>query len=182
MSTRWAARTSWCSTAPRSCSTPMARWRCSCRPGRKRSASPNGGARTDGGAACRAPSPKSSEGDAANYLACVTGLRDYVDEERLSRRGARAVGRHQLGALRGDGGRCARRRPRAWRHAALHLYQQREPDRCGGDRRGARHPLRHHADPRRGGGLDQRPGEGLRRHRRRTPPRRICSRARAARC
>ena len=25
------------------------------------------------------------EGDAANYLACVVGLRDYIDKERLSR-------------------------------------------------------------------------------------------------
>ena len=29
-------------------------------------------------------------------------------QERLPRRGARAVGRHRFGALRGDGGRCAR--------------------------------------------------------------------------
>ena len=52
------------------------------------------------------------------------GLARLCREERLPRRGARALRRHRLGAVRGDGGRCARRQTRAWRHAALHLHQQ----------------------------------------------------------
>ena len=80
-STRSAARTSWCSTAPRSCSTPTRslavqlpaweeavgarpRWR-----------------RTAGGWRCE-PGERAvlEEGDAAAYHACVLGLRDYVDK------------------------------------------------------------------------------------------------------
>ena len=52
------------------------------------------------------------------------GLARLCGEERLSGRGARAVGRRRLGALRGDGGRCAGGRARAWRDAALPLYQR----------------------------------------------------------
>ena len=84
--------------------------------------------------------------DEANYAACVLGLRDYVDKNRLSRRGAGAVGRHRLGAVRGDGGRRAGARARALRDAALSLHLQ--PVAVG--RRRHRHPagraLRHRAD------------------------------------
>ena len=52
------------------------------------------------------------------------GLARLRGEERLPGRRARALGRHRLGALRGDGRRCAGASPRAWRDAALHLYQQ----------------------------------------------------------
>ena len=47
------------------------------------------------------------------------GLARLCGEERLSRRGAWALGRHRLRTLRGYGRRCARRQARAWRHAAL---------------------------------------------------------------
>ena len=52
------------------------------------------------------------------------GLARLRGEERFSGRGARAFGRHRFGALRGDGRRCAGAWPRAWRDAALQLYQQ----------------------------------------------------------
>ena len=45
------------------------------------------------------------EGDAANYLACVTGLRDYIDKNGFPRCCARAFRRHRLRTLRGDGRR-----------------------------------------------------------------------------
>ena len=48
-----------------------------------------------------ARSPRSSRDEAANYLACVTGLARLRQQERLSGRGARALGRHRLGAVRG---------------------------------------------------------------------------------
>ena len=44
-------------------------------------------------------------------------------QERLPRRGARAVRRHRLGAVRGDGGRCARSRARALHHAAVQIHR-----------------------------------------------------------
>ena len=46
--------------------------------------------------------------DAANWQACVLGLRDYVEKNGFRGRGARAFGRHRFRRLRGDGGRCAR--------------------------------------------------------------------------
>ena len=56
-----------------------ARSRCRCRPGRRRSASPSGGATA--ALALRAGAiAEIEEGEAANYLACVTGLRDYVNK------------------------------------------------------------------------------------------------------
>ena len=67
-------------------------------------------------------------------------------EEPLSRRGARPVGRHRFGGRRGDGGRCARRRARPLRDAALCLYEPRQPRRCRSLRRSARRALRRGAD------------------------------------
>ena len=52
------------------------------------------------------------------------GLARLCGQERLPRRRARALGRRQLCALRGDGGRCARGVARARRDAALRLYKQ----------------------------------------------------------
>ena len=43
-------------------------------------ASPSGGERGSAGAACPGPVAEVEDGNAANYLACVTGLRDYVEK------------------------------------------------------------------------------------------------------
>ena len=44
-------------------------------------------------------------------------------QERVSRGAAGHFGRHRFGAVRGDRGRCARRRQGAWRHAAVSLHR-----------------------------------------------------------
>ena len=48
-------------------------------------------------------SARSSRGDAANYLACVTGLRDYVEKNGFPGVALGAFGRHRLRTLRGHG-------------------------------------------------------------------------------
>ena len=64
--------------------------------------------RTDVGWRCEAGEfAKLAEGPSAAYHACVLGLKDYVDQERLSRRRARALGRHQFRTRRRDGRRRA---------------------------------------------------------------------------
>ena len=59
-------------------------------------------------------------------------------QERISRRGARPFRRHRLCAVCGDGGRCARRRPRALRDAAVQIHRAGIARRCGSLRQGAR--------------------------------------------
>src|SRR5882724_4230036 len=66
ISTRSAGRTNWCSTARRSRSTPIFRWRRNCRPLRRASSR------------CAGPVVPLVEGDKGDYAACVLGLRDYV--------------------------------------------------------------------------------------------------------
>ena len=90
------------------------------------------------------------EGDKGDYAACVLGLRDYVRQERISRRAARRLRRHRFGAVRGDRGRCAGRGAGARRDAAVSLHRAGVARRCGETRESARHPLRGAAD--RGGG------------------------------
>ena len=50
-------------------------------------------------------------------------------QEPLQRRGARALRRHRLGAMRGDGGRCPGQRTRALRDAAVSLHVARVANR-----------------------------------------------------
>ena len=117
---RSAARTSWCSTAPRSCSTPTARSRSSFRRSARRS-SPRDWVRAGGRLALRraARSLRQDEGDQADYARLRAGPARLRRQERLSGRGARPVRRRRFRALRRDGGRCAGRRARALRDAAL---------------------------------------------------------------
>ena len=70
------------------------------------------------------PLAEIEQGDAANYLACVTGLRDYVEKN-----GFPGVVLGLSGGI--DSALCAAMavdalgaKPRAWRHAALPLHQQ----------------------------------------------------------
>ena len=70
------------------------------------------------------PLAEIEQGDAANYLACVTGLRDYVDKNGFPGVVLGLSGGIDSALCVADGRRCARRRARAWRHAALHLHQQ----------------------------------------------------------
>ena len=184
MSTSSAARTSWSSTAAPSASMPTARSPSRCRSSR------SGVALTtwqrDGrGLALRrrAESPRFPAIEEANWRACVSGLARLRQQERLSRRRARPFRRHRFGGVRGDGRRCARAGARPLRDAALSLHLEREPERCRGDRRDARRPLRHRADRRRRSKVSTAAlAAALRRHASPTSPRRTCSRARAARC
>ena len=77
ISTRSAARTSSCSTARRSRSMPIYRWRHNCRPSKKASPRCAGSARPDGWR-CNGPVASMLDDDKADYAACVLGLRDYV--------------------------------------------------------------------------------------------------------
>ncbi len=58
------------------------------------------------------------------------GAEGLCEQESLSRRGARAFGRHRFRADGGGGGRCAGRRPRALRDDAVALHLGRKPGRC----------------------------------------------------
>ena len=64
------------------------------------------------------------EGDAANYLACVTGLRDYVDKNGFPGVVLGLSGGVNSALCAAHGGGCARRLARARRDAALYLHQQ----------------------------------------------------------
>ena len=121
------------------------------------------------------------DGDEADYAACVLGLRDYVDKNGFPGRGARPVRRHRFRAVRGDGGRCARRRARALRDAAVSLHRRRNRStmrpRCA-KALGVRYdivPIAAAVE-----GLRSGAGAAVRRHSRATSPRRTCRRARAA--
>ena len=78
--------------------------------------------RRDGGALAL-PAGRVAEieqGDAANYLACVTGLRDYVDKNGFPGVVLGLSGGIDSALCAAHGGRCAWGRTRARRHAALH--------------------------------------------------------------
>ena len=85
-------------------------------------------------------------------------------QEQLQGRGVRAFRRHRFGAVRRDGGRCARGRARARGDAALPLHVAGFTRGCRRGREGARHPVRHGAD--RGAGRRLRGGAetAVRRH------------------
>ena len=181
ISTRSAARTNWCSTAPRSRSTPIFRWRRSCRRSRRTSRRlrwtqerrPAGAARADGAAA---------RGRQGRLRRLRAGLARLCPQERISRRAARRLRRHRFRAVRGDRGRCAGRRAGARRDAAVSLHRAGLARRCGEARRGTRHPLRGAADRGRGQRLRENPVRYRSRACRATSPRKTCRRAPAARC
>ncbi len=79
-----------------------------------------------------------------------SGLRDYVDKNGFKGVVLGLVRRHRFRALRRDGGRCARRRPRALRDAAVSLHLAGLARRRGQVRQGARRAIRHPADRERG--------------------------------
>ena len=180
-STRSAARTSWCSTAPPSCSTPTASlavqlpaWEEAVT--RRRDAAHAAAA----GAASRARAPCIEEQRRGRLPRLHAGPARLRRQERLSRRRAGPVGRHRLGAGRGAGGRRAGPRARALRDAALPLHLQREPRRCRRLRQGAGRALRHRADRRAGRGLRARRWPRCSRAARPTSPRRTSRAACAA--
>ena len=123
-STRWAARTSWCSTAPPSCSTPTGALAAQAAELRGAAAAhplaARRGRRLAG--AARAPmAPPLAELEAI-YRAMMLGLRDYVDKNRLPGRRPRPVGRHRFGALGRGRRRCAGARAGARGDDAVALH------------------------------------------------------------
>ena len=114
---------------------------CSCPTSRRRWSPRPGAAARRVGPATGASIAAIEEGDAADYRACVLGLRDYVEKNRFPGVRARAVRRGQFGPRRGDGGRRARPGARPLHHDALPLYLPRIPVRCRRLRRGARRAL-----------------------------------------
>ena len=132
ISTWSAARTNWCSTAPRSCSMPTAR---SARSFRRsaRSVAITDWQRDAGGWRCageQAPA-QVEEGDKADYAACVLGLRDYVEKN-----GFKGVVLGLSGGI--DSALCAAmaadalgRAARALRDAAVSLHLAGFARRCG---------------------------------------------------
>ena len=110
------------------------------------------------GAASAVRSPQLEEGDKADYVACMLGLRDYVNKNGFKGVVLGLSGGIDSALVRGAGGRCARRRARALRDAALPLHVAGVARRCRRGRAGARRALRHGADRERGAG----PREGAR--------------------
>ena len=100
----------------------------------------------------RSDHARSDENDKADYARLRARAARLRREERLQGRGARPVRRHRFRAVRGDGGRCARRRARALRDAAVSLHLAGFARRRRADRQGARRALRHPADRERGAG------------------------------
>ena len=135
----------------------------------------NGGWRCVDGPMATLPSD-----DAANWRACVLGLRDYVDKN-----GFRGVVLGLSGGI--DSALCAAmavdalgRGARPRDHAALPLHRAGQPDRRRGLRDAARHSLRRRSD-RAGGRRLFRALEPLFANRSATSPKRTSSRGRAAR-
>ena len=72
---------------------------------------------------CSGPIAPVADGDKADYAACVLGLRDYVAKNGFPGVLLGVSGGIDFGVMRGDRGRCARRRARPRRHAAVSLYR-----------------------------------------------------------
>ncbi len=150
--------------------------------GGRRSASPNGGARAEAGIVSRARSPRSRRGrppttSPASSACAITSTRTASP---ASCSGSRAASTR----------RCARRSP-SMRSGASRVHGVMLPyvftsneslNDAAATRRGARCALRHHADRRRRRGADRRRSPRPSPAPSPTRPRRICSRARAARC
>ena len=191
-STRSAGRTSWSSTAARWCSTPKARCSPAATQFveqllivdvpippvyRKRLLDPRGRrdrGRAAAGARVRRADraerrrvgadswPSRSSPIAELYDALVLGTRRLLPQERLHRRGDRAVGRDRLHDRRVHRGRRARRRSRARRVDAVALLERPLQVRRRAARREPRHRLPH--DPDRAGvpGLSRHAGAVVR--------------------
>ena len=104
------------------------------------------------------------------------------EQERLSGRGAGPVGGHRFRPVCGTRGRRPRGGAGALRHAALQVHVAGLARRRGGLRQGARRPVRHRVDRRRGRGARTGPGAADWRDAPATSPRRTCRRERAAPC
>ena len=120
------------------------------------------------------------DADKDDYAACVLGLRDYVEQERLQGRRAGPLGRHRFRAGGGACGRCAGRRARALRDAALPLHLAGVARRRRPRRQGARHRTTTWCRSRARCSGSSRRSRRCSRACRATSPRRTCRRARAA--
>ena len=78
-----------------------------------------------------APVAAIEEGDKADYLACMLGLRDYVNKNGFKGVVLGLSGGVDFRPGGGAGGRCAGRRPRALRDAAVSLHVAGIARRCG---------------------------------------------------
>ena len=92
------------------------------------------------------PITASAEADNADYMACMIGLRDYVEKNGFKGVVLGLSGGIDFGAVCGARDRCARRRPRALRDAAVPLHRAGIARRCRRDRARARRALRHRSD------------------------------------
>ena len=105
ISIRSAAKTNLSSTAPRSCSTPIAPSRCRCRPGRNccsHRMAPRGRSWH-----LRSRRARLVEEGMLSPISAGAGPARLCAQERLSRCGAGPFGRHRFGARCRHGGRCA---------------------------------------------------------------------------
>ena len=91
------------------------------------------------------------EGDKADYMACMLGLRDYVQKNGFPGVVLGLSGGIDSALVRGAGRRCARPRARSRRDAAVSLHVAGVARRRGVRREGAWHSIRHRADRERGG-------------------------------
>ena len=129
------------------------------------------------------PLDEIEEGDAANYLACVTGLRDYVDKN-----GFPGVVLGLSGGI--DSALCAAMAVDALGPRRVHgvmlpyaFTSNESLNDAAATAEALGDPLRHHADLPGGRGPQREPrGDCRIAAARPTPPRRTCSRAPAARC
>ena len=110
MSTRSAARTSSCSTAPPSGSTPTARSPSSLPAFREQVTTVRCERAGDGWRCVDGPVAKLEEGDEDDYCACMLGLRDYVDKNGFAGVVLGLSGGIDSALVRGARGRCARAR------------------------------------------------------------------------
>ena len=137
--------------------------------------------RGDDGLALRRGSARSGRGGGRSGLRGLRhGSARLCREQPLSGRRARPVRRRRFGSVRGDGGRCARRRARARGDAALSLHLERVAFGCGRMRESARPPLRQCADRRAGRRAWSMRSRGCSPASRATSPKRTSRAARAA--
>ena len=95
---------------------------------------------------CHGPVVPALEADKADYAACVLGLRDYVGKNGFPGVLLGISGGIELGAVRGDCGRCVGRQARPRRHAAVSFHRPGITRRCRPTRRSSRYSLRGAAD------------------------------------
>ncbi len=109
--------------------------------------------RTPAGWRCASgPIAAAEEDDAADYTACMLGLRDYVDKNGFRGVVIGLSGGVDSGVVRDACRRCHRRRSRALRDAAVPLHVAGIDRRCRRDRARTRPALRHRADRKSGAG------------------------------